>query len=402
MRYLVINLNKKIKQIQPSATLKITAMAKKMKKEGLDVISFGAGEPDYDTPQYIKDAAIKSINNGETKYTPASGTDELKSAVVEKLQKENNLQYANENIIISCGAKHSIYNIIQVIINDGDEVILFAPYWVSYIEQIRLAGGTPVIVDTTVTDFKLNLEELKKKISKKTKLIIINSPQNPSGVVYSKEELTGLAKILKEHEEIVIISDEIYEKLIYSGLSHYSIAQIDASLKERLILVNGLSKTYSMTGWRIGYLAAPVEVAKAVSTLQSHSTSNPTTFCQKASVTAMKTDSDDVKKMIVHFEKRRDLIYGLLNEINGFEVIKPEGSFYIFPKISMTFNKKYNGKEITDSTSFAQVLLEEKNVAVVPGVAFGCDNYIRLSFATSDENIKNGVQRIKEFTEGLS
>jgi len=402
VRYLVINLNKKIKQIQPSATLKITAMAKKMKKEGLDVISFGAGEPDYDTPQYIKDAAIKSINNGETKYTPASGTDELKSAVVEKLQKENNLQYANENIIISCGAKHSIYNIIQVIINDGDEVILFAPYWVSYIEQIRLAGGTPVIVDTTVTDFKLNLEELKKKISKKTKLIIINSPQNPSGVVYSKEELTGLAKILKEHEEIVIISDEIYEKLIYSGLSHYSIAQIDASLKERLILVNGLSKTYSMTGWRIGYLAAPVEVAKAVSTLQSHSTSNPTTFCQKASVTAMKTDSDDVKKMIVHFEKRRDLIYGLLNEINGFEVIKPEGSFYIFPKISMTFNKKYNGKEITDSTSFAQVLLEEKNVAVVPGVAFGCDNYIRLSFATSDENIKNGVQRIKEFTEGLS
>ncbi|MBU1076808.1 MAG: pyridoxal phosphate-dependent aminotransferase [Spirochaetes bacterium] len=397
-----MNLNKKIKQIQPSATLKITAMAKKMKKEGLDVISFGAGEPDYDTPQYIKDAAIKSINNGETKYTPASGTDELKSAVVEKLQKENNLQYANENIIISCGAKHSIYNIIQVIINDGDEVILFAPYWVSYIEQIRLAGGTPVIVDTTVTDFKLNLEELKKKISKKTKLIIINSPQNPSGVVYSKEELTGLAKILKEHEEIVIISDEIYEKLIYSGLSHYSIAQIDASLKERLILVNGLSKTYSMTGWRIGYLAAPVEVAKAVSTLQSHSTSNPTTFCQKASVTAMKTDSDDVKKMIVHFEKRRDLIYGLLNEINGFEVIKPEGSFYIFPKISMTFNKKYNGKEITDSTSFAQVLLEEKNVAVVPGVAFGCDNYIRLSFATSDENIKNGVQRIKEFTEGLS
>lgn len=394
-------LNQKIQSIQPSATLKITALAKKMKKEGEDVVSFGAGEPDFDTPQFIKDEAIKSINNGQTKYTPASGLDTLKTAVVNKLAKDNNLEYKNENIIISCGAKHSIFNLMQVILDPGDEVILFAPYWVSYIEQVRLAGGTPVIIDTTNNKFKLNLEELKNKITDKTKLIIINSPQNPTGVVYSEDELNAFADIIKSHDNIMIISDEIYEELIYDQKKHVSLATLQKDLMDRIIVVNGVSKTYAMTGWRIGYIAAPVSIAKAVNILQSHSTSNPTTFCQTASIKALETDSEEVKNMLTHFQTRRDLIYNLLKEIDGIEVEKPEGAFYIFPNIKNVYNKKYNGQEITGSSSFAEILLKEKKTAVVPGVAFGADDYIRLSFATSEENINKGLARIKEFLEEL-
>lgn len=396
-----MNLSERIKQVKPSATLAITAMAKKMKKEGKDIISFGAGEPDFDTPDFIKEEAIKSLKNGETKYTPASGMDNLKSAIVAKFQKDNNLEYSNENIIISCGAKHSIYNILQVLINPGDEVILFAPYWVSYLEQIHLSGGTPVIVDTVQTNFKINFEELQQKINLNTKLIIINSPQNPSGVVYSKEDLSRLANIILPHQNIFILSDEIYEKLIYDDLQHCSIAQIKPELKDRIILVNGMSKTYAMTGWRIGYTAAPVEIAKAMGTLQSHSTSNPTSFCQTASIAALNSDSEEVKNMIKQFRGRRDLIFNLLNEIKNIKVIKPEGSFYIFPEITGIINKSYKDNKISDSTSFAKILLEKKMTAVVPGAAFGCDHFIRLSFATSDENIKNGIQRIKEFIEEL-
>lgn len=262
-------LNERIKKIQPSATLKITALAKKMKKEGQDVISFGAGEPDFDTPGFIKEAAIKSINNGDTKYTPASasGLDELKAAVVNKFLNDSSLQYSPENIIISCGAKHSIYNILQVMLNPGDEVIIFSPYWVSYLEQIKLASGIPVIVDTIKTDFKINFDELEEKISSKTKLIIINSPQNPSGVVYPEDELNKLADLLLKHENIYILSDEIYERLIYDGQKQISIATVNPEIKERVIIVNGVSKTYAMTGWRIGYLAAPPEIARAIGIL---------------------------------------------------------------------------------------------------------------------------------------
>ncbi len=397
-------LNEKIQKIQPSATLKITALAKKMQKQGEDVISFGAGEPDFDTPDFIKEAAIQSLNNGKTKYTPASGLEELKSAVVNKLRNENNLEYSIENIVISCGAKHSIYNIMQVMINPGDEVILFSPYWVSYFEQIKLADGVPVVVDTLKNEFRINFEELEQKISSKTKLVIINSPQNPTGAVYSEEELNRLAGLALKHENIYIISDEIYEKLIYDGQEFYSIARTSngINLKHRLIIVNGVSKTYAMTGWRIGYLAAPAEIAKAVGTLQSHSTSNPTSFCQYASITALNSDPENVKDMIIKFEQRCNLIYELLNNIQDIKVIKPKGAFYIFPEITGILNKKYNGEEITDSVSFAEKLLEEKKVAVVPGAAFGCNNYIRLSFATSDDNIKNGIQRIKEFIECLA
>ena len=336
-------LSERIKSVQPSATLKVTALAKKMKRQGEDVISFAAGEPDFDTPDFIKQAAVRSLDHGDTKYTPASGLDDLKSAVVNKFLNENGLEYSNENIIISCGAKHSIYNILQVMLDPTDEVILFLPYWVSYFEQVKLAQGVPVVVDTISTDFKMNFDELESKISEKTKLIIVNSPQNPSGAVYSEEELNRLAGIVLKHENIYILSDEIYEKFIYDGQKHCSISQTPhgQKIKDRIIIVNGLSKTFAMTGWRIGYMAAPAEIAKAVGVLQSHSTSNPTTFCQTASITALNSDSEQVGEMTKQFEQRRDLIYNLLNSIDGIEVKRPEGAFYIFPEVTGILNKEY-------------------------------------------------------------
>ncbi len=394
-------LSDRIKKVQPSATLKITAAAKKMKKEGLNVINFGAGEPDFDTPEYIKEAAINSIKKGDTKYTPASGMLELKNVVAEKIKKELNLDYTSENIIISVGAKHSLYNVMQAMVNPGDEVILFSPYWVSYKEQINLASGVPVYIDTTKTNFKINFDELESKITDRTKLILLNSPQNPTGVVYSKEDLERLAEIVLKHDNLYVISDEIYDKLIYDGKKHFSIAQVSEEIKDRTIIINGVSKTYAMTGWRIGYLAARKEIAKAVGNLQSHSTSNPTSFCQVASITALSEEKDEIKKMIEKFEERRNLIYSLLQDIEGIKVEKPEGAFYIFPDISAFFGKEYEGAEIKDSFTFAEVLLEKKHTAVVPGVAFGADAFIRLSFATSDDDIKEGVKRIKEFIENL-
>ncbi len=286
-------------------------------------------------------------------------------------------------------------------INPGDEVIILAPYWVSYIEQIKLAEGVPIVVDTVSTDFKINFNELKSKISPKTRLIIINSPQNPSGVVYTQEELKSLADLVLQYKNVYVLSDEIYEKLIFDNLQHVSLAQINEEIKERTIIVNGLSKTYSMTGWRIGYLVAPEIMAKAIGTLQSHSTSNPTTFCQTASVTAIEQHSKEVDEMIDVFKKRRDYIYQLLSEIKGFQTIKPQGAFYIYPNINGIIGKKYKGHPITDDLSFAEILLKEKKVALVPGSGFGTKNFIRLSFATSEKNIEKGLVRIKEFVEEL-
>ncbi len=394
-------LSERIKKVEPSATLKITATAKQMKKEGKPVINFGAGEPDFDTPEFIKDSAIKAIKEGKTKYTPATGLIELKEAVVSKIKKDLNVEYKKENIIITVGAKHALYNIMQAMVNPGDEVILFSPYWVSYKEQVNLASGIPVFVDTTKNNFKIDFDELKKKISSKTKLILLNSPQNPTGVVYSKEEIEKLAEIVMQYENLYIISDEIYDKLIYDNKKHFSITQVSKEIKERTFLVNGVSKTYAMTGWRIGYLAAKEEFAKAIGNLQSHSTSNPTTFCQIASITALEQESEEIDKMIKKFEERRDLIYNKIKEIKEFKVEKPEGAFYIFPDISNVFNKRYKDEIIDSSFKFAEILLKEKYVAVVPGVAFGTDKYIRLSFATSDEDIIEGVNRIKDFIKEL-
>jgi len=394
-------LSARISEVKPSATLQISAKAKAMKKQGIDVIIFSAGEPDFDTPEYIKNAAIESIKRGDTKYTPASGIVELKTAIVEKLKKEYNLEYSEENIIISCGAKHSIYNVIQVLVNPGDEVIIFSPYWVSYLAQIKLASGIPVVVNTENNDFKIDIEKLKEKISPKTKLIIINSPQNPSGCIYDKETLEKLAEIVLNYENLFIISDEIYEKIIFDNRRHISIAQLGDEIKKRTILINGMSKTYAMTGWRIGYLAAEKEIAAAVSKLQSQSTSNPTTFCQTASVVALKETSEEVDKMLKAFAERREIIYNELSSIEGIEVKKPEGAFYIFPKISFYYGKKSDDITIDSSMKFAEVLLDKAKVAVVPGGAFGCDEFIRLSFATSIENIKEGINRIKEFLKTL-
>ncbi len=394
-------LSERIKKVQPSATLKITAAAKKMKKEGLNVVNFGAGEPDFDTPDYIKQSAINSIERGETKYTPASGMPELKNVVVKKIKDSLGLDYAAENIIISVGAKHALFNIMQAMVNPGDEVILFSPYWVSYKEQVNLASGEPVYVDTSKNNFRIDFSDLEDKITDKTKIILLNSPQNPTGVVYSKDELEQLANIVLKHNNLYIISDEIYDRLIYDGKKHYSIAQISDEIKDRTIIINGVSKTYAMTGWRIGYLAAPKEIAKAVGNLQSHSTSNPTSFCQVASITALSEEREEIGNMIRKFEERRNLIYELVSEIDGIKVTKPEGAFYIFPDISSMYGKKYNDMKIDGSLSFAEILLKEKHTAVVPGVAFGADDFIRLSFATSDEDIKEGVRRIKDFVENL-
>lgn len=394
-----MSLSKRAGLISPSITLAITAKAKKMKQEGIDVIGFGAGEPDFDTPDYIKEAAKNSIDSGFTKYTPASGIPELKEAVCNKLKKDNGLDYEVPEIIISCGAKHALYNAMQVICDEGDEVVLPVPYWVSYSEQIKVAGAKPVFVETREGDgFKITPEQLRKAITPKTKIFIINSPNNPTGSVYSKEELQLISNILVE-TGIYCISDEIYENIIYDGIEHISIASLGQEIKKLTLTVNGLSKAYSMTGWRIGYAAGPREIIKAMSNLQSHSTSNPTSFCQKASITALEGPKETQKTMVGEFIKRRNYIVERLNSIEGISCRKPEGAFYVFPNISKLLGKSYEGKEIKDSVSLSQILLDNAKIAVVPGAAFGADSYLRFSYAVSMGNITKGINRLEEFVK---
>lgn len=377
--------------MRPSATLAISAKAAAMRKEGIDVISFGAGEPDFDTPQHIKQAAIEAINSGFTKYTPASGTPELKEAIAEKLKKENNLDYSPSQIIVSCGAKHSIYNALMAICDPGDEVIIISPYWVSYPEMVRLAGGVPVIVETEMeNDYLPSPDAIRSKISPKTKAIIVNSPSNPTGSVCTEEILREIGELAVEGD-FYIISDEIYEKLIYDGLRHVSIAALDERFKERTILINGVSKSYSMTGWRIGYAAGPEEVISAMSRIQSHSTSNPTSISQAAALEALRGPQEEVERMRAEFERRRKLICGKLDEIEGIRYFRPKGAFYVFVDVSAFYEKL----GVRGSVEFADHLLEKAKVALVPGVAFGDDRCVRLSFATSDEAIVEGLERIK-------
>ncbi len=394
-------LSERISQITPSQTLQITAKAKKLKKQGVKVINFAAGEPDFDTPELIKNYAMESIRRGETKYTPASGLIELKEAIVEKFRNENNLEYSVENIIVSCGAKHSIYNALFALLNPGDEVIIFSPYWVTYPEQVKLCGAVPVYVDTSQNDFHIPIDTLKEKINEKTKAIILNSPQNPTGVAYTKDEIKQIAEIVLSHKNLYVISDEIYEKIIFDNNEHISIASFGDDIKERTIVINGMSKAYAMTGWRIGFLAAPAPIAKAISSFQSHTTSNPTTFCQTASIFALRNIKEEIKEMQKIFENRRNLIYNLLSEIPNIKVNKPGGAFYIFPDVSAYYGKKYKDKQINGSVDFASILLDEKKVALVPGIAFGNDRFVRISFATSEEDIKTGVQLLKEFLSEL-
>lgn len=387
--------------ISASPTLAIDALAKKMTREGIRVISFGVGEPDFDTPENIKDAAEKAMRQGKTKYTPASGIDELKEAIVKKLKSDNGLDYEVSQIVVSNGAKHSLNNAIQATINPGDEVILPAPYWVSYEEMIKLAGGTPrVVVTREENDFKLTPDELANSINPRTRLLILNSPSNPTGSVYTRNDLEALGRVLEQHD-ISVISDEIYEKLIYDGMEHVSLASISPVLKEKIILINGLSKAYSMTGWRIGYAAAPARAAKAMSDLQSHTASNANTFSQWASVEALMGDQSAVGKMAREFERRRNYIIERFAAIPGISCRRPAGAFYVFPNISAAFGKRHDTILIQDSSDLAAALLTKAQIAVVPGSAFGVTDFIRLSYATSMENIKEGLDRFERFWSEL-
>ncbi len=397
-----MDLAQRVKEIKPSPTLAVDAKAKALLAQGVDVIGFGAGEPDFDTPQNIKDAAIKALKAGFTKYTPAGGTEELKKAVCQKLKKDNHLDYEPAEILISCGAKHSLYNICQALFEEGDEVMIPAPYWVSYPDMVLLAGATPVIIKTAEkTGFRITAADLEKALTKKTKALILNSPSNPTGASYTKEDLTAIAQVLLK-TGITVISDEIYEKLVYDGFSFSSIASVDPKLKNQAIVVNGVSKSYSMTGWRIGYAAGPKPLITAMTNIQSQSTSNPTSISQKASLEALNGPQDFIQTMLKEFDRRRTYMVDRLNAMPGVSCFKPSGAFYAFPNFSGVFGRKAGSTTITDSTTLSQYLLESVNVAVVPGVAFGADENIRLSYATSFKNIQKGLDRIQKAIEALT
>lgn len=390
------NLSKKALNIQPSLTLDISAKAKSMKAEGIDVISFGAGEPDFNTPENIQKKGINAIKEGLTKYTSTSGIIELKKAICAKLKRDNGLMYSPENIIVSSGAKHSIFNALMAILNPGDEVIFGVPYWVSYPEMVKLADGVPVYINTKEdNEFKFTVEDLKKVQTENTKAIIINSPNNPTGSVYSKKEIEEIANWAVENN-IFVISDEIYEKLIYGDKEHMSIASVNEKIKKLTILINGVSKSHAMTGWRIGYAAAHKDIVKVITNIQSHSTSNPSSISQYASVEALDGDQSSVYKMKKEFIKRRDYMVDAINNINGLSCKKPEGAFYIMMNFTKLIGKTINGHTIETSMDFSNLLLDEAKVAVIPGVAFGDDKYVRLSYATSLENIENGLSRVKK------
>lgn len=397
-----MKLSSRISAIKPSPTLAITVKANALRAEGRNIISFGAGEPDFDTPVNIKMAAIKAIEEGFTKYTPVDGIVDLKDAIIQKLLKDNQLRYSRSQIVVSCGAKHTLYNLCQVLFEEGDEVIIPSPYWVSYLDMVILSGARPVILGSAESQgFKIQPDELEKTITKNTKAVIINSPSNPSGAVYTAHELEALAEILVK-KGIFVISDDIYEKIVYDGRQFKNIASLSDTLKEMTVVVNGVSKTYSMTGWRIGYAAGPEEIIAAMTKLQSQNTSNPTSIAQKAAVEALTGPQDSVGEMVEEFRKRRNAIVDKLNAIPGISCMLPQGAFYVFPDVSALFGKSYKGAVISNSSDFSAYLLDEANVAVVPGVDFGHDNHIRLSYATSMKNIEEGMERIRNAVMELS
>ena len=397
-----MSVSKKVKEIAPSLTLEITAKAKKMKSEGISIIGFGAGEPDFNTPKYIIDSAKKALDIGFTKYTPAAGMLELKKAICDKFLKDNSLTYDPAQIVVSSGAKSSLYHAICAIVDDGDEVILPSPFWLTYPELIKLAGGTCIFVKTEKENgYKMTAKEFENAITDKTKCLILNSPNNPTGAVYSKDEIEQIAKVAEKHG-LYVISDEIYEKLVYDGEVHYSIAQCNDYMKEHTIIINGMSKSYAMTGWRIGYLAAPLTIAKAISSMQSHTTSNACSIAQYASVSALTDSAGEafINEMQKVFDERRCLMVKMLSNFKGVECIEPRGAFYVFVNVSKLFGKTFEGTKIDGSLTFADCALK-RGVALIPGVAFGNDECIRLSYAISKEDIEEGLNRLAKFIEEL-
>ena len=382
----------RMENLSPSVTMAITALARELKAQGKDILSFSAGEPDFDTPEIIKQAAIKAINDGQTKYTAVEGIIATKQAIINKLKKDHNLDYKLDNILISNGAKHSLFNLFQVLVEEGDEVIIPAPYWVTYPEQVKFSDGVPVFIDTDdSTEFKITPEQLKAVITPKTKILLLNTPSNPTGSVYTKEELTALGKVL-EGTDIIVLSDEMYEKIIYIGKKFTAAAEVSEDMFKRTVTINGLSKAVAMTGWRFGYLASPdVKLVKALTKLQGQVTSNINTMTQYAAIPALEGDADaDIEMMRAAFEERKNIVVKSFNEIKGLSTIDPDGAFYAFVNI----------KDVTnDSMKFCADLLEQKGVALVPGLAFGTEGYVRFSFATDLATIQEGIKRIKEFVE---
>ncbi len=388
-----------LKRIKPSPTIAVTTKAREMRASGKDVIGLGAGEPDFDTPDNIKEAAIEAIKKGDTKYTAVDGTPELKKAIVEKFKRENNLIYTTDQITVGTGGKQVIYNTFMATLNKGDEVIIPAPFWVSYPDMVLLAGGTPKIIKCEEKDgFKLSAKKLEKAISKKTKWLILNSPSNPTGAGYTKKEIEDLSKVLLKHKKIFILSDDIYEHIRYEGFNFFTIAQI-SKLKERTLTMNGVSKSYAMTGWRIGYAAGPKDIINAIRKIQSQSTSNPSSISQAAAVEALNGQQNFIKERAEAFKERRDFVVSSLNNIKGINCLIPNGAFYVFPSCKALLNKK---TKLKTDTEFVQKLLEKSMVAVVQGSAFGLDGYFRISYATSMENLKKAITRIKDFCDSLN
>jgi aspartate aminotransferase len=392
-----------LKRIKPSPTIAVTQKARELKASGKDIIGLGAGEPDFDTPDNIKQAAIKAINDGDTKYTAVDGTPALKDAIVKKFKRENNLEYQADQITVGAGGKHVIYNAMMATLNEDDEVIVPAPYWVSYPDIVLLAGGKPVILECNEKQgFKLNPSELEKTITKKTKWIILNSPSNPTGACYSEKDIREIAKVLEKFPHVYILSDDIYEHVTYEGFTFFTIAQI-AGLKERVLTMNGVSKAYSMTGWRIGYAAGPKEIIKAIAKIQSQSTTNPSSISQAAAVEALNGTQKFIKERAASFQKRRDFVVKALNQIEGIKCLNPEGAFYVFPSCKGLIGKKDSkGNEIKRDTDFVQSLLENNGVAVVQGSAFGLEGFFRISYATSMKNLEKALEKISFFCKSLS
>ena len=397
-----LQISNRCKGISPSPTLAIDSKAKAMKKSGIDVIGFGAGEPDFDTPRYIRDAAKKALDDGMTRYTPSSGTLELRKAICDKLLRDNSLNYTPDQIVVSNGAKHSLFNICQAILDPGDEVLIPGPFWVSYPELVQIAGGVPIMVlGHEEKDFLVTADDMKAYLTEHTKAIIINSPNNPNGCVWTREMLSDIAKFAVENQ-LYVISDEIYEKLIYDGQEHVSIASLGDDIKEQTLVVNGFSKAYAMTGWRLGYCAGPTHVMKSISALQSHATSNPNSIAQYAGLVALSGGEDIIAAMVHEFDMRRKHVVERINSIPGLSCRMPKGAFYVMMNISQMIGASLGDKVIRSSTDFAELLLENAKVAVVPGLGFGSDSHVRLSYATSLSNIDSGLDRIEQFVADLN